>query len=65
MLKGWEHVFNTFSLSRTSFIYKLIVVANRDEFYDRPAKPAHFWEDEPDILAGRDLLQMGTWLGVS
>lgn len=46
-------------------IYKLIVVANRDEFYDRPAKPAHFWEDEPDILAGRDLLQMGTWLGVS
>lgn len=45
--------------------YKLIVAANRDEFYGRPAKEAHFWEDEPDILAGRDLQQMGTWLGVS
>lgn len=46
-------------------LYKLIVVANRDEFYERPTKEAHFWEDEPTILAGRDLQQMGTWLGVS
>ncbi|TSI05218.1 NRDE family protein [Lysinibacillus sp. BW-2-10] len=45
--------------------YKLIVVANRDEEYGRPSKQAHFWDDEPMILAGRDLLQMGTWLGVS
>lgn len=45
--------------------YKLIVVANRDEFYERPTKPAHYWEDEPYILAGRDLQQMGTWLGIS
>lgn len=45
--------------------YKLIVVANRDEEYKRPTKEAHFWEDEPSILAGRDLKQMGTWLGVS
>lgn len=44
--------------------YKLIVVANRDEEYDRPTKHAYFWEDAP-ILAGRDLLQMGTWLGIS
>lgn len=46
-------------------LYKLIVVANRDEFYERPTKEAHFWNDEPTILAGRDLQQMGTWLGVS
>lgn len=46
-------------------IYQLILVANRDEFYKRPSEPAHFWEDEPLILAGRDLEQMGTWLGVS
>lgn len=46
-------------------IYKLIIVANRDEFYARPTKEAHFWEDEPSILAGRDLQQMGTWLGIS
>lgn len=45
--------------------YKLVVAANRDEFYGRPTAAAHFWEEEPDLLAGRDLLQMGTWLGVT
>lgn len=45
--------------------YKLIVAANRDEFYSRPTAPAQFWEDEPGLLAGRDLLQMGTWLGIT
>lgn len=45
--------------------YRLIVVANRDEDYCRPSKEAYFWDDAPSILAGRDLLQMGTWLGVS
>ena len=45
--------------------YKLIIAANRDEFYKRPTAPVHFWEDEPTILAGRDLLQMGTWLGIT
>lgn len=45
--------------------YKLIVAANRDEFYERPTDPAHFWEDQPEILAGRDLLKMGTWLGIT
>ena len=45
--------------------YKLIVAANRDEFYDRPTSPAHFWVDEPNLLAGRDLVQMGTWLGIT
>lgn len=45
--------------------YKLIVAANRDEFFDRPAAPANFWEDYPAILAGRDLRHMGTWLGIT
>ncbi len=45
--------------------YKLIVAANRDEFYERPTAPAEFWTDQPDILGGRDLLRMGTWLGVT
>src|SRR5690625_670356 len=45
--------------------YKLIVVANRDEFYERPTEPAHFWEDEPNLLAGRDLKAFGTWLGMT
>lgn len=45
--------------------YKLIVVANRDEFYERPTEAAHFWHDEPNIVAGRDLKAMGTWLGMT
>jgi len=43
----------------------LVVAANRDEFRARPAAPAAFWEDAPDVLAGRDLAARGTWLGAS
>ena len=43
----------------------LIAAANRDEFYDRPAAPAAWWEDHPQVYAGRDLRGGGTWLGVS
>lgn len=43
----------------------LIVAANRDEFYDRPALPADWWDDHPDVYAGRDLRGGGTWLGIS
>ncbi|MCC3356388.1 NRDE family protein [Bacillus sp. REN16] len=46
-------------------VYKLIVAANRDEFLQRPTAPIHFWEDEPNLLAGRDLEKMGTWMGVT
>jgi uncharacterized protein with NRDE domain len=45
--------------------YPLIVAANRDEFHARPAAPAAFWDDHPQILAGRDLEARGTWMGVS
>ncbi|WP_424200691.1 NRDE family protein, partial [Trichococcus sp.] len=44
--------------------YKLMLVANRDEQYDRPSLPAHFWLDHPNILAGKDLSAHGTWLGI-
>lgn len=43
----------------------LIVAANRDERFNRPAAPAAMWDNHPDILAGRDLSGGGTWLGVS
>ena len=42
-----------------------MVAANRDEFHGRAASPAAFWQDQPGILAGRDLEAMGTWMGVS
>jgi uncharacterized protein with NRDE domain len=45
--------------------YPLLVVANRDEFYDRPAAPLAFWEDHPNLIAGRDLKAGGTWLGMT
>ncbi len=45
--------------------YPLVLAANRDEFHDRPTAPASFWNDAPQILAGRDLRCGGTWLGVS
>lgn len=45
--------------------YKLVVAANRDEFYNRKTAPAHFWSDHPEILAGRDLEAGGTWMGIS
>lgn len=43
----------------------LIAVANRDEFYERPAAPAAWWEDHPHVYAGRDLQGGGTWLGIT
>ncbi len=45
--------------------YRLILAANRDEFYRRPTLPAHQWSDPPDIIAGRDSIGGGTWLGVT
>jgi len=44
--------------------YALVVAANRDERYARPTAPAHYWEDAPEILAGRDLEGGGTWMGL-
>ena len=45
--------------------YRLIVAANRDEYFARPAAPAGFWEDHTHVLAGRDLEAGGTWLGIT
>ena len=45
--------------------YPLVVAANRDEWFHRATAPAAFWLDAPEVFAGRDLEQRGTWLGIT
>ena len=45
--------------------HRLIVAANRDEYFGRPSAPAYFWDDHRGVLAGRDLEAGGTWLGIT
>lgn len=45
--------------------FPLVLGANRDEFLDRPAEPARFWADAPEIFAGRDKRAGGTWMGIT
>nr|WP_314472276.1 NRDE family protein [uncultured Sphingomonas sp.] len=45
--------------------WRLVVAANRDEFHARPSAPLDRWTDADDVLAGRDLLSGGSWIGVS
>ncbi|MGH8125283.1 MAG: NRDE family protein [Rhodanobacteraceae bacterium] len=44
--------------------WRLLLVGNRDECHARPSAPLARWADAPCILAGRDLLAGGTWMGV-
>lgn len=45
--------------------YPLILAGNRDEFYERPTQKMHPWGSNPNILAGKDLKDGGTWLGIN
>lgn len=46
--------------------YPLILVGNRDEFYERPTQALHWWEETDNfILAGKDLQEGGTWMGIN
>ena len=44
--------------------YKLILAANRDEFYARPTVSAGPWPDLHGVIAGKDLKAGGTWMGM-
>ena len=43
---------------------RLVLVGHRDEFHGRATAPMDWWT-EPRLLAGRDLVAGGTWLGVT
>lgn len=43
----------------------LVAAGNRDEFFKRPAAKAGWWDDHPQVYAGRDLQDGGTWMGVT
>lgn len=48
--------------------FPLVVAANRDEFFERPASRLAWWspgDGQPDVLSGRDLQSAGTWLGLT
>lgn len=48
--------------------FPLVLVSNRDEFFDRPASRMGWWTPPgcgTEILSGRDQSSGGTWLGLS
>lgn len=45
--------------------YPLVIIANRDEFYNRPTKDAHRWNSKTGIIAGKDLMAGGIWTGIN
>ncbi|KOB69948.1 putative transport and golgi organization 2 [Operophtera brumata] len=48
--------------------YSLIVASNRDEYYKRPSKNMWYWEEDHNVIGGRDLqaeCDGGTWLAMS
>ncbi|XP_050353406.1 transport and Golgi organization protein 2 [Nymphalis io] len=48
--------------------FSLILISNRDEFYERPAQCMAPWSEDQCVYGGRDLetgCEKGTWLAVS
>ena len=45
--------------------WRLLVAGNRDEFHARASAPLAKWDEPSNIVAGRDLVSGGSWMGVS
>lgn len=46
--------------------FPLVIAANRDEFFARPANAMHWWQaGDTEVLGGRDLSAGGTWFGLT
>lgn len=56
----------TILLFRPAHDWPVILAANRDEMLNRPWEaPARHWPDRAHVIAGRDVLAGGSWLGVN
>ncbi|MCI0342087.1 MAG: NRDE family protein [Planctomycetales bacterium] len=45
--------------------HPLVLLANRDEFYDRPSEPPASRGGEPEVVCGLDRRAGGTWAGLN
>lgn len=53
-------------LRRPGAEFPVLIAANRDEMIARPwLPPARHWPDRPAVMAGKDELAGGTWLGLN
>ena len=53
-------------LSRPDHEWPILIAANRDEMHERPwLPPARHWPDRPEVVAGKDILAGGSWLGIN
>jgi hypothetical protein len=53
-------------LRRPGHLWPLLNAANRDENGNRPwDPPGRHWPDRPEVVAGRDRLAGGSWLGIN
>lgn len=52
-------------LQRAARAFPLVVAANRDELYARPAAPPRVIVEQAGAVGGVDLVSGGTWLGVT
>jgi uncharacterized protein with NRDE domain len=50
---------------RVSPRFPFVLAANRDEDHERPTRTAHWWDDAPDVVGGRDAREGGAWLAIS
>ena len=53
-------------LCRPGHEWPVLIAANRDEMLDRTwSAPARHWPDQPEVVAGRNELAGGSWLGIN
>lgn len=53
-------------LFRPDHDWPVLIASNRDEMHERSwVMPSRHWPDRPDVVAGKDVLAGGSWLGIN